>query len=197
VHLLVSLKRPTRYASKASWRARRAMLCICKSDFMSQAISRTTDKTLEGCLPQQKVRVLLVFTDLTKGNSPRGPTMGFLQAPSPSELLCSLCCKLSVWDLSPSWPVCGLLRSGHCPIVDVVFLFVFLCVCFAVRCSAQEKKEESVMSPNFNNENLNHPFTGTSLHMVASKSMPERIEVSCQIGIHSITSVLWVHFLSR
>jgi len=39
------------------------------------------DKTLEGCLPQKKVRVLLVFTDLTKGDSPRAPTMGFLHAP--------------------------------------------------------------------------------------------------------------------
>ena len=42
------------------------------------------------------------------------------------------------------------------------------------------------MAPNFNNENLNHPFTGTSLHMVASKSTPERIEVFRQIGIHSV-----------
>jgi hypothetical protein len=41
VHSLVLLKRPTRYASVASWRARRAMLCIRKSDFMSQAILRT------------------------------------------------------------------------------------------------------------------------------------------------------------
>jgi hypothetical protein len=40
-HLLVSLKRPTRYASAASWRARKAVLCIRKSDFMPQAISRT------------------------------------------------------------------------------------------------------------------------------------------------------------
>ena len=77
---------------------------------------------------------------------------------------------------------------------------------FGVRLTG--KKGESVMTPHFNNDNLNHPFTGSTLHMVASvhpftgtflhmvvsKSMPERIEVSRQIGIHSITSVLWVHF---
>ena len=45
--------------------------------------SNLADKTLEleGCLPQQKVRVLLVFMDLTKGNGPRAPTMGFLHTP--------------------------------------------------------------------------------------------------------------------
>jgi hypothetical protein len=42
------------------------------------------------------------------------------------------------------------------------------------------------MTPDFNNENLNQTFTGISLHTVASKSMPERIEVSCQIDIHSV-----------
>ena len=46
--------------------------------------SNLADKTLEGCLPQQKVGVLLVFTDLTKGNSPRAPTLGFLHAPKGS-----------------------------------------------------------------------------------------------------------------
>jgi hypothetical protein len=42
------------------------------------ANSNLADKTLEGCLPHQKVRALLVFTDLTKGDGPRAPTMGFL-----------------------------------------------------------------------------------------------------------------------
>jgi hypothetical protein len=46
--------------------------------------SNLTDKTLEGCLPHQKVRVLLVFTDLTKGDGPRTPTTGFLHAPKGS-----------------------------------------------------------------------------------------------------------------
>jgi hypothetical protein len=45
--------------------------------------SNLTDETLEGCLPRQKVRVPLVFTDLMKGDGPRAPTMWFLQAPSP------------------------------------------------------------------------------------------------------------------
>jgi len=46
--------------------------------------SNLADKTLEGCLPHQKVRVLLVFTDLMKGDGPRVPTMGFLHAPKGS-----------------------------------------------------------------------------------------------------------------
>ena len=46
--------------------------------------SNLTDKMLEGCLPYQEVRVLLVFTDLTKGDSPRVPTMGFLHSPKGS-----------------------------------------------------------------------------------------------------------------
>ena len=41
-HSLVSWKRPTMYASAASWRARRAVLCIHKSNFKLQAILRTT-----------------------------------------------------------------------------------------------------------------------------------------------------------
>ena len=96
--------------------------------------------------------------------------------------------------------VAGWIRGAFLPvdlrvvcfILAIVQLLMFLfylcsCVCvFAVWCSLTGKKGESVMTPNFNNENLNHPFTGTSLHMVASKSTPERIEVSCQIGIHSV-----------
>jgi hypothetical protein len=40
-HSLVSEKRQTRYASKASWRARRTVLCICKSDLKLIAILQT------------------------------------------------------------------------------------------------------------------------------------------------------------
>jgi len=89
-----------------------------------------------------------------------------------------------------------LLCSGHCPIVDVVILFVFLCVC-VLRFDASltekrafgsmfhsQKKGESVMTPNFNNENLNYPFTGTTLHTVTSKSTPETIE-----GFHQFCSL--------
>jgi hypothetical protein len=46
--------------------------------------SNLTDKMLEGCLPHQKVRVLLAFMDLMKGDGPRAPTMGFLHAPKGS-----------------------------------------------------------------------------------------------------------------
>ncbi len=42
------------------------------------------------------------------------------------------------------------------------------------------KKGESVMTPNFNNENLNHPFTGTTLHTPLSKST-ERLFSSLSI----------------
>ncbi len=47
--------------------------------------SNLFDKMLEGFLPDQKVCVLLVFTDLTNGDSPRAVTMGFLHAPHVSS----------------------------------------------------------------------------------------------------------------
>jgi hypothetical protein len=54
---------------------------------------------------------------------------------------------------------------------------MFLCVCvLRFNVPLTEKKGENVMTPNFNNENLSHPFTGTTLHMVTSISTPERIE---------------------
>jgi hypothetical protein len=73
------------------------------SQIQLQIDSNLADKTLEGCLPDQKVSVLLVFMDLTNGDDPRAVTMGLLCAPSVSSLLlCSLCCKMMVWGLSPS-----------------------------------------------------------------------------------------------
>jgi hypothetical protein len=65
-----------------------------------QIDSNLVDKMLEGCLPDQKVSVLLVFTDLTNSYSPRAVTMGLLHAPSVSSLL--LCSKMMEWGLSPS-----------------------------------------------------------------------------------------------
>jgi hypothetical protein len=68
-----------------------------------QIDSNLVDKTLEGCLPDQKVGVLLVCMNLMNGNGLRAVTMGLLHAPSVSSLLsCSLCCKMMVWGLSPS-----------------------------------------------------------------------------------------------
>ncbi len=65
--------------------------------------SNLFDKTLEGCLSDQKVSVLLVFTDLMNDDGPRAVTMGFLHAPCVSSLLlCSLCCKMMGWGLSPT-----------------------------------------------------------------------------------------------
>jgi hypothetical protein len=49
-------------------------------------------------------------------------------------------------------------------------------VCLAVQSSTHGKKGESVMTPNFNNENLNHLLTGTTLHTVTIISTPETIE---------------------
>jgi hypothetical protein len=73
------------------------------SQIRLQIDSNLINKTLEGYLPDQKVSVLLVFTDLTNGNGPRAVMMGLLHAPSVSSLLlCSLCCKIMVWGLSPS-----------------------------------------------------------------------------------------------
>jgi hypothetical protein len=47
--------------------------------------SNLFDKMLEGCLPDQKVCVLLVFMDLTNGDGPRAVMMGFLHAPRVSS----------------------------------------------------------------------------------------------------------------
>ncbi len=73
------------------------------SQIRLEMLTNLADKTLEGCLPDQKFGALLVFTDLTKGNGPRAVTMGLLHATSESGcVMCSLCCKLMVWGLSPS-----------------------------------------------------------------------------------------------
>ncbi len=123
--------------------------------------SNLFDKKLEGCLSDQKVSVLLVFTDLTNGNDPRAVTMGFLHAPHVSSLLlCSLCCKMMVWDLSPSWLACSLLCSGYCLLVDVVVL-VFLCARVAFGCCALCKKKDEASHPIWNN-----PFMDTTLHRI-------------------------------
>jgi hypothetical protein len=77
--------------------------CALHSQIRLQIGSNLFDKTLEGCFSDQKVNVLLVFMDLMNGDSPRAVTMGFLHAPCVSTLLlCSLCCKMIVWGLSPS-----------------------------------------------------------------------------------------------
>ena len=56
--------------------------------------SNLTDKTLEGCFPDQKFGAFLVFTNLAKGNGPMAVTMGLLHATPPLCFhLCSLCCK--------------------------------------------------------------------------------------------------------
>ncbi len=100
------------------------------SQIQLQIGSNLFEKTLEGCLSDQKVCVLLVFMDLTNGNGPRAVTMGFLHTPSVSSLLlCSLCCKMMAWSLSPSWLACGLLCSGHCLLVDVGVFGVLVCMC--------------------------------------------------------------------
>jgi hypothetical protein len=68
---------------------RRQSLCALANQCATPVLSlicliQIADKTLKGYLPHQKVRVLLVFTDLTKDDSPRTPTMGFLHAPKGS-----------------------------------------------------------------------------------------------------------------
>ena len=73
------------------------------SQIRLQNNSNLADKTLEGCLPDQKFSALLVFTDLVKGNGPRVVTMGPLDAASGSGgMTCSLCCNVHLWGLSPS-----------------------------------------------------------------------------------------------
>jgi hypothetical protein len=79
-HSLVLLKRPTRYASAVCSLLEGKEGCALHLQIRLYATSNLADKTLEGYLPHQKVRVLLVFTDLTKGDGPRALTMGFLHA---------------------------------------------------------------------------------------------------------------------
>ena len=56
------------------------------SQIRLQIGSNLFDKMLEGCLPDQKVGVLLVFTGLMNGNGPRVVMMEFLHA-----LVCLAC----------------------------------------------------------------------------------------------------------
>jgi hypothetical protein len=78
-------------------------------------------------------------------------------------------------------------------IVQLLMLLFYLCSCVCVfwglMFGSREKGRKRYNT--FTGTTLHmvasvHPHTGTSLHMVVSKSMPERIEVSCQIGIHSV-----------
>ena len=107
--------------------------------------SNLADKTLEGCLPDQKLSALLVATDLTKGYGPMA-MMGLLHTSSVSGLLlCSLCCKLMewAWGFPPiDWCViCFVLATVQ---LSMLLFFVFLCVCFVVTCSAHlEEREEA------------------------------------------------------
>ena len=65
--------------------------------------------------------------------------------------------------------------------------FLFSCVCvLRLDVLLARKKGGSCTTQNFKKKNLNHPFTDTTLHMVASKSTPETIEGYCQIYIHSV-----------
>ncbi len=64
--------------------------------------SNLADKTLEGCLPDQKFGELLVFTDLAKGNGPRAVMMGLLHATHPLCFLSRrLCYKVQPWAFPP------------------------------------------------------------------------------------------------
>ena len=83
-HSLVLLKRPTRYASAVRNLLEGKDGRALHSQIRFFNTSNPADKMLEGYLPHQKVLVLLVFTDLTKGDGPRALTMGFLHAPKGS-----------------------------------------------------------------------------------------------------------------
>jgi hypothetical protein len=81
-------------------------------------------------------------------------------------------------------------------LMSLFFWCSCVCVCFVVRCSTHGKKKESVMTPNFNDENLNHPFTGTTLHTVTSKSTPETIEGYRQFCSFSVFAVSHGRFVA-
>jgi hypothetical protein len=78
-------------------------------------------------------------------------------------------------------------------IVQLLMLLFYLCSCVCVFCGLMfgsrekgRKRYDTFTSTTLHMVASIHPHTGTSLHMVVSKSIPERIEVTHQIGIHSV-----------
>jgi hypothetical protein len=94
-HSLVSSKRQTGSALRSLLEGKKGRALHLQIQLKIDC--NLADNALKGCLPDQKVSVLLVFMDLTNGDGPRAVMMGLLRATSGSGLLlCSLCCKLMV-----------------------------------------------------------------------------------------------------
>ena len=83
------------------------------------------------------------------------------------------------------WPLSNCCCC-FCWVLVCVFFSVLVCViCGWMFCSLR-KREEAVWHKISTVKILNHRFTGTTLHTVASRSTPETIEGYRQIYIHSI-----------
>ena len=138
-HRLVSSNRPTRYASDASCRREAGSRARGVSQAGSRAETRTTatdlegadgrrleskvrlevlrdlaDQPLEGQLPDQQFRRLLVSTNLTKSHGTRSVSMRLLDASRRrSRLACCLRRQLLARSLSSRRLAGCLLRSSH------------------------------------------------------------------------------------
>ena len=81
-------------------------------------------QSLEWQFSDEKLGRFLVSSDLTKSNSSRPVSMGFLHSASGwGTLSGSLCCQLLSWSFSTSRFACSLLCSGHFQVGFVNLLF--------------------------------------------------------------------------
>ena len=80
-----------------------------------EVLSNLTDQTLEGQLPDQELRALLVLADLTKSHGSRPVTMRLLDATGGrGRLASSLGGQLLTWGLATSGLTGSLLGTSHC-----------------------------------------------------------------------------------
>jgi hypothetical protein len=85
-----------------------------ESEIGLEVLGDLTDKALEGQLADEKVRRLLVTTDLTESDSSRSVTVGFLHTSGGGGRLASrLGGKLLTRSFSSGTLTSGLLGSGH------------------------------------------------------------------------------------
>ena len=84
-------------------------------------LSDLTNEALEGKLADQKLSALLVASDLTKGDSSRSVSVGFLHSSSSwGGFTSCLGGELLARSLSSGGFTCGLLSTGHFLLVCLV-----------------------------------------------------------------------------
>jgi hypothetical protein len=157
-HSLVSSKRQTRYASKASWRVRTAVLCIRKSNLKLIAISRT--RHWKGAFLINSL-VNFWYLQFCKGQRSQGGN-GEASSRHPSCML-SLAPPLLQGAFVGPFPQLTCVHFAYIwplLIVDNVVYLVFLCMLFAVGCCALPNKKEDASHPTLNHL-VTDPTTAT------------------------------------